>query len=115
MNNKSVFDGTQFVIYENTLDYEYVRCYNQDLSQLVDSSQNTSFNTTELTHSLPDTSFSASSHNNSICQPWNVKLSSGNQNAWCPLTTSDPNDYLQIEFDQLKTIEYIITMEETMF
>ena len=52
---------------------------------------------------IPDSSFSASSHFNNKYLPSYGRLN-GNERGWAPRTTSDPADYLQIDF----LYEYVI-------
>ena len=61
----------------------------------------------ELVDSLPDISFNASSvgGSNNECHAENARISTeGYFNAWCASSTSDTNDYLQIEFFESKQI-----------
>ena len=52
----------------------------------------------ELVYSLPNSSFTATSYLNTVCQPWDSRISNVNPDVWCPATRDDPNDYLQIGY-----------------
>ena len=63
---------------------------------------------TELVHSLPDSSFTASTyHHSTACQPSNSRELEHIGKAWCAQSNPDPSDYLQIYFPQSKQIQSI--------